>query len=467
MAINAAFEEPVMNNDNQISPRPGGFGLRSRLSLGFVGLLAILLAVGVESITLLDRLGGSIDVILRENYKSVIACERMKESLERMDSGALFALAGHAQQGSGLAREHRPRFEAALETELGNITLPGEGERAQRLRQLFAAYTPVLDRVLDPQVSLEERRALYFQNLFPTFQQIKATADEILQLNQQNMVEANDRARGLAAGASRRMAVLLLLGTALAGLCIAFVLRSVLVPLERLTRAARLANAARDLDGALTPVRSALDALKAEQAPLTPSQEDLLDSVRQETDRLGQIAQNLLTLSRGEEGRKEFQLEPAAPRDLIEEAVARAADGYASQQVRLAMEVDPTAPHVLADRKRVDQVFSSLLQNALAHTPAGGSVTVRAEPEGDRARFSVSDTGSGIPPVYVEKVFEPFVQIPGTEDLGGIGLGLTIARDIVQAHGGEIHGESAEGRGATFWFTLPAASAGRPASEEV
>ena len=185
-----------MRNESHAPARTQGLGLRTKLILGFVVLLAILVAVGVESISLLDRLGGSIDVILRENYRSVIACERMKESLERMDSGALFALAGEEQQGRALAAQHRPRFEEALKTELGNITLPGEGERAERLQRLYAAFVPVLERVLAPEVSPEERRVLYFQKLFPTFRQIKETADEILRMNQQNMVAANDRARG-------------------------------------------------------------------------------------------------------------------------------------------------------------------------------------------------------------------------------------------------------------------------------
>ena len=128
----------------------------------------------------------------------------MKEALERMDSGALFALAGEERQGRALVEQHRPRFEEALKTELGNITLPGEGERAERLRQLFAAFVPVLDRVLAPGVPPGSRRALYFQQLYPTFQRIKTTADEILDMNQRNMVEANDRARRAAAGASRQ-----------------------------------------------------------------------------------------------------------------------------------------------------------------------------------------------------------------------------------------------------------------------
>ena len=84
---------------------------------------------------------------------------------------------------------------------------------------------------------------------------------------------------------------------------------------------------------------------------------------------------------------------------------------------------------------------------------------VRAEPAGEQIRFSVSDSGSGIPPEYLEKIFEPFFQIPGTEDLGGVGLGLAVARDIVRTHGGDIHCESeGAGRGATFWFTLPVAA---------
>src|SRR3954469_12552788 len=155
-----------MTNQPQTSGGPRGLGLPTKLTLGFVVLLAILIAVGVESISLLDRLGGSIDVILRENYKSVIASERMKEALERMDSGALFALAGEPQQGRSIAEQNRPLFAKALKTELGNITLPGEEERAKRLNQLYASYGPMLERVLDASVPLEERRGLYFRQLF-------------------------------------------------------------------------------------------------------------------------------------------------------------------------------------------------------------------------------------------------------------------------------------------------------------
>ena len=607
---------------------PRGLGLRTQLILGFVVLLAILIAVGVESISLLDRLGGSIDVILRENYRSVIACEQMKEALERMDSGALFALAGEEGEGGALAAQNRPRFAAALQTELGNITLPGEGTRAERLRQLFAAYTPVLERVLDRQAPVAARRALYFQQLYPTFQQIKGSADEILEMNQRNMVQANDRARALAAAASRNMALLLLAGTAVAGLCIFFLSNAILGPLERLTRAAGeiekgnldlqlpltsrdelgqlaaafnsmagglrelretdqarllrarrvsqsaldklpeavavlspehperrvelanqsasalfglspdqplpaqhagwlsplldhlasgqlvaggaearvkvpidgherffeprgmvlrngqgqpdglvlvladvtdrlrggevnaglLANAAHDFDRSLGPLRDALEALRAERlGPLTPRQKERLETAETEADRLGEVAAHLLAMSSLGESRQQLHLEPVPPADLVDAVVQEAAPVFQEEEVKLVADVSPEAPRVLADRERTRLVLSSLLRNARAHSAAGGVVTVKAEPWQGRVRFAVADTGSGIPSAHLEQIFEPFHQVPGTQDLGGVGMGLAIARSIVQAHGGEIHAESEEGHGATFWFTLPVA----------
>jgi two-component system, NtrC family, sensor histidine kinase KinB len=615
-----------MANENGAPARTRGPGLRTKLALGFVVLLAILAAVGTESISLLDRLGGSIDVILRENYKSVIACERMKESLERMDSGALFALAGEAPQGRALAAQNRPRFAAALQTELGNITLPGEGERAARLRQLFTAYVPTLQRVLTAEVPLAERRALYFQQLYPTFQQVKTTADEILRMNQQNMVQANDRARRLARDATRHMALLLLAGTAVAGLCILFLSGVILGPLARLTRAARaiesgnldvavpvtsrdelgqlaaafnamagslrelretdqahllrarrisqsaidhlpapvavlspdrrvelanraaatlldlrpgeplperhaawlpplleraeserlpeggleqpvrlavegrqhlflprasvlrdrhghsegvllalddatgrlrgrevhaslLANAARDLERSLAPLRAGLESVETERlGPLTPRQKQRLAEARAEAERLGAVAAGLQAMSRLEERRQQLHLEAIPARDLVHAAVRGIADRYREKRVELAVDVDPEAPLALVDRERAELLLPALLRNALAHTPGGGAVTVRAEPWEGRVRCSVTDTGSGVPPAYRELIFEPLYQVPGTEDAAGAGLGLTIARDVVQAHGGEIHCESEEGRESTFWFTLPVSS---------
>jgi hypothetical protein len=191
-------------------------GLRQKLSLGFGGLLLIILIIGIQSIIQLTKLGESIDVILRENYRSVIACQQMKEALERMDSGILFELLGYTEKGNEFIRKNELAFEMALEVELHNITLPGEGEKANHLKSLFGQYKAVLKRIEDSKTPVAVRRKAYFSDLFPLFLQIKDTAGEILRMNQQNMSDANDLARNSAAAARRQMYILLVAGTIVA-----------------------------------------------------------------------------------------------------------------------------------------------------------------------------------------------------------------------------------------------------------
>jgi NtrC-family two-component system sensor histidine kinase KinB len=213
-------------------------GLRQKISLGFGALLVIIVIIGSQSIVHLSNLGASIDVILRENYRSVIACQQMKEALERIDSGVLFGLLGHTRQGDELVRNNLGAFEASLQTELGNITLPAEGEMAARLRDLYRQYEALLKGVTDPAQPADVRGQAYFTGLLPLFGEIKNQADEILQLNQRNMSDANDRARRGAASARRQMYILLSVGTALAIVFIFFTGRWILRPIHRLIRSA-------------------------------------------------------------------------------------------------------------------------------------------------------------------------------------------------------------------------------------
>ncbi len=210
------------------------FRLRQKLSLGFGGLLLIILIIGIQSIIRLSQLGPAIDVILRENYRSVIACQEMKESLERMDSGILFVFLGEKKQGVELIQKNEAVFEKALQAELNNITLPGEGEKANRLRDLFSQYRATLLETLGSKTFANKQQDAYFKRLLPLFMQIKETADAILQMNQKNMSDANDWARKSAASAKSRMYVLLLGGIILAVVFIFFTRRWILRPINRL-----------------------------------------------------------------------------------------------------------------------------------------------------------------------------------------------------------------------------------------
>src|SRR5262245_58916912 len=114
--------------------------LRNKLLLGLVPLLAIMLGLGVWAVAMFNHLGQRIDVILRENYNSVLAAEGMKEALERMDSAAQFALNGQDERGRAQFRENEPIFRAHLEKERKNVTLPGELELVDRLTAGFDRY---------------------------------------------------------------------------------------------------------------------------------------------------------------------------------------------------------------------------------------------------------------------------------------------------------------------------------------
>jgi NtrC-family two-component system sensor histidine kinase KinB len=614
--------------------------LRNKLLLGLAPLLAIMVGLGGWAIAMLDHLGGRIDVILRENYESVLAAEGMKEALERMDSAAQFAVNGQHARARALYREYQPVFRRNLEREQRNVTLVAEGEQ-QLSDRLTARYEKYLGQseafyALPPPA----RSEFYFKALYPTFQEIKNDADKVLEINQANM-KAEDRKARQAAAQSKRVMSLALAGAAVVATGLALALsRSLLEPIQGVTRAARAVSrgdvdqvvpvttrdelgelatafnamartireyrqagtsrlvraqktaqatidsipdpvvvvdpagavervnpAARrvlgvapsenrpvpwappaalrgplaevlggrgdflptgldhalclrddgqerfflprvlsirgDADGTLgaavvlsdvtkfrlvdqlksdmvstvshelktplTGLQMAIHLLLEEVVgPLNPKQTELLVSARQDSDRLLAMVNDLLDLTRIEQGEVKLGLKPVAAADLVAEAVGRCESRASDAGVRLKGSVGFGLPPVLADRERVSHVFDNLVGNALAHTERGGSVEVSAESDagGAAVRFSVRDTGEGIPERDLPRVFDRFFRVSGSRAARGAGLGLAIAREAVLAHGGRIDVTSQEGVGSTFAFTLPVAPEGAEAGGE-
>ncbi|MCY1077362.1 sensor histidine kinase [Archangium lansingense] len=182
-----------------------------------------------------------------------------------------------------------------------------------------------------------------------------------------------------------------------------------------------------------------------------------LEAIRKAVDRATRLIQDLLDVARMEAGRLSVdrELEQTAP--LVKEAAELHRTLAEEKSIQLTATVPEDAPPVFADRDRVLQILSNLLGNALKFTPAGGQITLRAEPAESMMRFSVSDTGSGIPADDLPYLFEPFWQAHAGRKQG-TGLGLAIAKGLVDAHGGQIWVESSPGVGSTFFFTLPIAS---------
>ena len=599
-------------------------GLRQKLSLGFGGLLVIMIAIGIQSLLHLSELGESIDVILRENYRSVIACQEMKESLERIDSGVVFTLLGDEQRGKEQIDGNTPVFEKALQTELNNITLPGEGEKAALIQRLFKEYMAALRNIEDTHISLSHRRSTYFKDLLPLFKQIKDTADEILQMNQKNMSDANNRARLRAASARRQMYLLLFAGTIIAIGFVLFTGRWILRPINRLiksadeigrgnldlvvqsgskdeighlseafngmaanlrefrrtdqakllriqratqqafdslpdaiavldfegrvevaTAAARnvfglrqnitlqevqfpsvidicqralksghrtvpengnaiiqqfvkgeerffqaeaapiidnqgqptgvvlvlkdmtqmrqqdemkrgiISTVSHQLKTPLTSIRMAVHLLLEDKAgSLTEKQVELLLAAREDSDRLYKILNNLLDISRIESGKAAMHFQAAHPRTLVLDAVELFTLAANDRGVTILAEVPGDLPEVWADPAQIGHIFSNLITNALRHTDPGGRIIISAVADDKWVSFKVIDTGRGIPAEHLDNIFDQFFRVPDQATATGAGLGLAIAKEIVDAHGGAVKAESRLGKGSTFSFTL-------------
>ena len=589
-------------------------------------VIAVLLVWGGHTVA---RLGAESQRILAQNYRSVVAAERMKESIERLDSAALFRVAGRPEQADPMIAENRPIFESELAVEEGNITEPGEADIAAALRADWGDYTAKYAAFLA--APPDQQSAIYFTTLYPAFQVVKDAADRVLTLNQDAMVQKSEEAAASADTAGRAY-----FGWSMAGLLGAVALgaavsRRLVVPLRALSESAerigdgqleqrlpatevteldavvrafnemagrlRLYRKASDSDlararesaqaaiesladpvlvltlrgelratnsaarrllgirpgerridrcdpllvGAIesalravvhdgravipadfsdvvvtraedterallphaTPINDAvtgelvgvtvllqdvtrlrrLDELKGNlvqtvahelRTPLTSlgmalhlvldervsgllsvRATELLATAREDVARLRALVEDLLDLSRIQEGRIVLKKEKVSPVVLLTDAAEAVRSAGEQAGVDLVVESPPSLAAVVVDRARMQLALTNLLTNAVRHAPRGSAVQLRAVPAGGGVRFEVDDEGPGVPEPDRERIFDAFVR-GQTEASAGAGLGLHIAREVARAHEGRIGVGEREGGGAHFWIEVPA-----------
>ncbi len=218
-----------------------------------------------------------------------------------------------------------------------------------------------------------------------------------------------------------------------------------------------------ELKTPLTSIRMGCHLLLEERlGEMNEQQTEIMLAIRDDSNRLHQIIENLLDIGRMESGRGVMDLKPHSLDEIVTDATKPMESAFRDRGVSLAMSLDPELPRVLVDPARIGHVFSNLLSNALKYTPAGGEVRITAAPAGKVIEISVQDTGSGIPKQYIDRIFERFFRVPGQSGSTGAGLGLAIAKEIVELHGGRLTVASKEGQGAKFTFTLSPADAAEP-----
>jgi len=612
------------------APRSTGLSLHARLRLGLGAIAVAFALLSFAAVLSLDRLGGAVATILRENYASVVLCEQMKEALEREDSAALFAATGRRDIAAPMLEQNRRSFSDALAAEERNITVPGEGALVREIHDRYTEYRAEVDRALalPPPQQLDA----YFRELLPRFTAIKDRVQSVLRLNQENMERADGAAKRLASR-TVQTALGVSLATVIFAVWFAFWLpRSITRPLEALTRSARaigegnldvsverpdmaelsalatafnrmarrlrayrasslgellaakdlanstlecmldpvivldadggvlLANdaaeaafglrigsgeeltaaeitippriaAARDevlgdgapvlprslseamawrVDGGeryylvrAAPLEAApkarpsvlvvaqdatrfhrIDELKSDMVAtvshefktpltslrmatylllepntgaLTEAQRELVTTARDDTERLRAMVEDLLDVVRIEAEAGALHRVPIEPFGLLCEV----ADAHrtVARDKGVALEVEPAAQQglVSVDPERLSIALANLVSNAVRHTPRGGAVKLAARRDDRALRIQVADTGEGIAPELLPRVFDRAVTAAGGGGDGSPrhGLGLTIAREIVLQHGGELLVESAPGKGSVFTLVLP------------
>ncbi len=218
-----------------------------------------------------------------------------------------------------------------------------------------------------------------------------------------------------------------------------------------------VATVAHEFRTPLTSLRMAIHLLAEEAVgPLTEKQADLIASARQDCERLQGIVDDLLDLSSIQSGRLELQVRPVSATELLSKAIASQEFSAEQKDIHLESSIAAELDQLEVDPDRIALVLNNLIGNAIRHTPEGGRVSIHVGRSGGSPRFEVTDTGEGIPPEYQKRIFEKFFRVPGSTS-GGAGLGLSISREIVEAHGGDMGVESRPGHGSTFWFTVPRA----------
>jgi len=205
-----------------------------------------------------------------------------------------------------------------------------------------------------------------------------------------------------------------------------------------------------------TPLSNIMGYLEAIRDGVLKPESPTLSSMNEEVLLLTRLIEDLQELAQAESGQLNLHLLPCDMSDIAQKAVTALQPKAEAAGITMGVEAPYDAP-VLADRERVGQVLRNLLVNATNYTPSGGRVTVKVVPRRGDMEVTVQDTGIGIPEEGLPHVFERFYRVDKSRSraTGGVGLGLTIARRLVEAHGGRISVTSLSGRGTTFSFTIP------------
>jgi signal transduction histidine kinase len=440
----------------------------SRARLGYAILAILLLAGAVYAIRRLSVLADEQVEHLRAEEEQVTLAERLRWSSELLVSaGRGYLLSGDPELLSEV-RIARTRFDDNVHL-LRDQPLSPIGRRlVSETQQAAAAFVHIQDQLLESRRSNEPAAALahrFDTELLALSRTLDQKLNALVAFKEEALAQHYSDARS----ERGRLEIWLfgLLGVLVAAsVAVSSVFAGRLAKAYRQVRdaleAARSAVATRDEVMAIVAhdLRNPLGAITM-RASLMRDQSSVAQT-RQHAElivntglRMEYLIKTMLDVATMEAGRFSLISGPCKVDELLDEITALFEPTAAAKKVTLARRVAETGLVIHADRERVLQVLSNLIGNALKFTPRGGTITLAVERIDESARFAVIDTGPGISPDHLQRIFERFWKEERVPGVKGTGLGLFIAKRIVEGHGGQIWAESEHGQGARFYFTLP------------
>lgn len=218
-----------------------------------------------------------------------------------------------------------------------------------------------------------------------------------------------------------------------------------------------IASISHELRTPLTHIKGYLDLLSdLSLGPLTAMQMKALEVLKRSEARLENLIEDLILFSLVNRGELAVNLQPITIKDQALAAIKRCTEKARQKEITVITELPNDLPDVQADQEKISWVLGHLLDNAIKFTPAGGRIILKAEKDQDKVRIRIKDTGIGIPGDRIAEIFQPFHQLDGsiTRRYPGIGLGLSLVKSILEAHGSQIEVESTVGSGTTMAFSL-------------
>jgi signal transduction histidine kinase len=218
-----------------------------------------------------------------------------------------------------------------------------------------------------------------------------------------------------------------------------------------------IATVSHELKTPIASIQMGLQLLEKQQmGPLNTEQISLLSGIREDADRLLRITGELLNMTQVESGVLQLNVAPVLPEEIVRYAVDANRSTADRKGISLHVRLEDELPAVMADKDKTAWVLTNLISNAIRYSYDNASVDIFIELQGGKVSFSVTDTGQGIAPQYVNRVFDRYFRIPGSKK-EGTGLGLSISKDLIEAQGGTLVVDSEFGAGSTFSFSLPVA----------